>query len=312
MSDSPIKKPVFMIGMPRSGTTAISEALSLHPSLGWFSNYLGRLPDFPFVAYFDRITNHPSFGWWLRGKKSQSKGLLSSLRRFLPHTDEAFAIWERCCGSKFLWDYLINQTASQQECECMRKYIHRVLKCQNKKRFFTKLTGPSRICYLQSIFPDSIFIHTIRDPRAVISSLKQVSFWKDGKGLSEPWWKNGLPHEYIEEWKNHGKTSVALAAVQWKRVVELTWEEKKFLLPTNYIEIRYEDFVMDSHGILQKLFSILGLDNSLEAHQYLSSFGEIRNMNYKFSENLTADEIIVIEEITEKIAHKAGYTFLRN
>lgn len=312
MSDSPIRNPVFMIGMPRSGTTAISEALSLHPALGWFSNYLGRVPGLPCVAYLDRITNNSSFGWLLRGKKSQSKGLISSLRRLLPHTDEAFAIWERCCGSKFLWDYLINQTASANERECIQKYIHRVLRYQNKKRFFTKLTGPSRICYLKSIFPDSFFIHTIRDPRAVISSLKQVPFWKDGKGLREPWWQNGLPPEYIEEWKNHGETPVALAAVQWKRVVELTWEEKNLLLPTNYVEIRYEDFVLNSHGIMRKLFSMLGLADSLEAHQYLSSFGEIRNMNYKFSENLTADEIIVIEEITEKIAYKAGYIFQKN
>ena len=115
--------------------------------------------------------------------------------------------------------------------------------------------------------------------------------------------------EDLEEWENHGKTPAALGAVQWKRVVELTWKEKELLKPTNYIEIRYEDFVMTAHDIMHELVTNIGLADSAEVHQYLSSFGEIKNMNYKFSHNLTDDEVNVIETITEKVAAKAGYSF---
>nr|WP_320016110.1 sulfotransferase [uncultured Desulfobacter sp.] len=304
-----VKKPIFMIGMPRSGTTIISEAISLHPDLGWFSNYLGRYPNLPEVALLDRVTNHPFIGWRLRGKKNQSKGITSYLRRFFPHTDEAFSIWEKNCGKKFLWDYLIDQKASKKESVKAKDYISRILRYQNKQRFFTKLTGPPRITYLKSIFPDAIFVHVIRDPRAVVSSLKNVAFWKGGKGLIEPWWKNGLTKKDIDEWKNYGKTPAALSAVQWKRVIELTWEEKTALNPKQFIEIRYEDFVINPHGSVQNLFNKMKLTDSILAHQYLSSLGKARNMNYKFQKNLTDNEIQIIEKITKKTASKAGYIF---
>ncbi|OEU63981.1 MAG: hypothetical protein BBJ57_13025 [Desulfobacterales bacterium PC51MH44] len=309
MSIPRIEKPIFMIGMPRSGTTAISEAISLHRDLGWFSNYLGRVPFLPHLTLLDRITSHPSYGWRLRGKKSQSKSVASFLRRFLPHTDEAFPIWDRCCGDKFLWEYLIGQTATETEKNCISKYMLRVLRYQKKRRFFTKLTGPPRICYLSSIFPDAYFVHVIRDPRGVISSLKNVYFWKVGKGPAELWWKNGMPKEYIQELEDCGKSPAALGAMQWKRVVELTWEERLLLPPEQFIEIRYEDFVQDPYSILRDVFKFLELDDSVEAHQYLSTFGDIRNMNYKFCENLTAEEIGVIERITAHTAHEAGYIF---
>lgn len=298
-----------MIGMPRSGTTIISEALSLHDDLGWFSNYLGKFPAIPWLALLDRISNHPSFGWKLRGKKHQGGNLLSYLRRFLPHTDEAYSIWERCCGEKFLLDYLISQTASETEGECIKKYINIILRHQNKHRFFTKLTGPPRIEYLTSIFPQAVFLHVVRDPRAVASSLKNVSFWKEGEGGEKPWWKNGLTEEDIDDWEKSNRSSVSLAAVQWKRIVELTRGNSLNLSPERYFEIRYEDFVDNPHSTMTTIFQSLTLEDSAQAHAYISSIGEIRNMNYKFRHNLDANEISTIENITREVAGTAGYVF---
>lgn len=118
-----------------------------------------------------------------------------------------------------------------------------------------------------------------------------------------------MPKEYIQELEDCGKSPAALGAMQWKRVVELTWEERLLLPPEQFIEIRYEDFVQDPYSILRDVFKFLELDDSVEAHQYLSTFGDIRNMNYKFCENLTAEEIGVIERITAHTAHEAGYIF---
>lgn len=304
-----IEHPIFMIGMGRSGTTVISEAISLHPRLGWFSNYLNRVPSMPCVAILDRVAAHPAWGWRLRGKKHQGNGLLSSIRRLLPHTDEAYRIWRQWGGEKFLRDYLIQQTASPEEAAHAHHYIKKVLRYQGKERFFTKLTGPPRIHYLRSIFPDAAFVHVVRDPRAVISSLLQVSFWREGQGTKQPWWENGLPEKYIEEWESHGRSPVALAAVQWKRVVELTWEEKEALPPGRFIELRYEDFIKSPHQSISDLFRFLHLDDASAAHHYLSTFGNIRNMNYKFREQLPAGEIKIIEQLTWQAAKIAGYDF---
>lgn len=301
------ERPIFFIGMPRSGTTAISEAVSLHDDLGWFSNYVGRLPCLPWLAFFDRL----SFvaGGRLRGKKNQTGGLSSALRRFLPHTDEAYGIWKRFCGEKFLYDYLLEVSATDQERENLRVFVAQLLCVQGKKRFFTKVTGPARIHFLKSIFPDAFFVHVVRDPRAVVASLASVGFWQQGGGADEPWWQNGLLSQDIVEWHDEGRTAIALAAVQWRRVVTLAREEAKLLGPGQYMEVRYEDFINSPHAVMQEIFQVLRLKDCASVSRYLDTFGRPINMNVKFASRLTESEIRVVERLTKETARQFGYSW---
>lgn len=301
------ESPVFMIGMPRSGTSVLSEAISLHKELGWFSNYLNRFPKYPLLSIMDRITNLPYFGTSLRGKKKQDYSINSLVRRLLPYSSEANNVWSKYCGEKFLWEYLIDVTASNEEKQKMQNYVSFVLRCQGKNKFFTKFTGPPRIIYLRSIFPDSYFIHVTRDPRSVVSSLLNVTFWRDGGGLIEPWWKNGLSEEYLELWKCNDKSAVALAALQWRRVLEQTWTEKEVLEKGKYIEIRYEDFLKSPHEHLKLIFEKVGLNDSVEAHKYLTSIGKLKDMNYKYKQRLSMDEIDTIDRIVSVVAKRLDY-----
>jgi len=303
-----IDTPIFLIGMGRSGTTVLAEAISIHKDLGWISKYVEVFPALPQLSFINKLVDIPFLGVYLRGKKRQSKGLINFIRRFLPYCIENYNIWENFCGKKFSYDYLAHQKASEAEREAIIKYVQTILKFQRKKRFFAKFTGPPRICFLQSIFPDAYFIHVIRDPRAVVNSLLKVKFWREGGGLDRPWWQ-GLPKEYIEEWKKRNKSPVALAALQWKRVVSLTWEEKKYAKPGHFIEIRYEDFVEKPHEYLTEIFHKVGLEDSPEAHKYISSIGKLHNMNYKYKQDLSKEDIKIIEEITRDEANKAGYKF---
>lgn len=307
-----IRSPVFLIGMPRSGTSVLSESISLHEDLGWLSNYLNWFPSNPYLAILHRFTGIPIIGWYLRGTKKQKNGLLPSIRRLLPYSAEAFPVWSMLCGRKFLRDYLIGKKSSEQEREKTIAYIKTVLTCHGKKRFFAKFTGPPRIFYLRSVFPDACFVNVIRDPRAVVSSLMNVSFWRDGGGLEEPWWRNGFPEEYIKKWETHGKSPVALVALQWKRIVELTWQEKRLLPSDKYIEIKYEDFVSKPHEVLTSVFSIFGLRDSPIAHRYLLSIGKITNMNYKYLQLLSPGEIKLIKKLTHETARHSGYNFNLN
>ena len=311
MDKSEVTAPIFMIGMGRSGTTAISEALALHNDLGWFSVYIEHFPSLPCLALMDRISDIPKIGWYLRGKKKQNEGLISLVRKYLPYPSETYSVWERFCGEKFSFDYLIGQTASEEEMKNITNYIHTILRYQGKRRFFAKFTGPPRIHYLNSIFPDAYYIHMVRDPRAVISSL--INFWKEWKelgGLERPWWRNGLPDEYVREWEESGRSTIVLAAVQWKRVVELTWEEKRLVPPKNYMEIKYEDFVDNPHHVLSMVFERNALEDSLLAHRYISSIGKLRNMNLKYKKYLSSEDIDIVEKITGDTAKRAGYDFI--
>ena len=304
-----IVKPIFMIGMGRSGTTTISEALSAHEMVAWFPNYMNFLPALTFGCFFLRILDIPGLGFYLRGKKKQDKQWTSLLRRCLPHMVEAYPVWQRHCGEKLKFDYLLNQIASLEESRAISRTMRKILILQGKKRFFAKFTGPPRICYLNSIFPDAYFINIIRDPRAVIRSLLKVAFWKERGGLKKLWWKNGPKIDDFDIETSEDLMPLKLAALQWKTVLEVAWQESKLIDQKRYIEIRYEDYVGNPHNTLSGLMTKIELPQSTNVHRYLDSMGRPSNMNYKFKNDFSLNEIEVIKMITSSTAKKAGYLY---
>jgi len=302
MSEFHIRQPIFMIGMPRSGTTVLSEAVAAHEDLGWISNYTNRLPMLPWLALLDRVADNPLTGRQLRGRKKQDSRWSSWFGKVLPHPDEAWVFWRWYCGNKFLRDFLVSSEMAEKEMKRLLKALSTILRCQGKKRFFSKLTGPPRIYYLSSIFPDACFIHVLRDPRATVSSLLRVPFWREGGGLEKPWWQNRLPGKYLAEWEASGCSPVVLAAVQWKMIVESTWEEKKKIAPRQFFETRYEDFVRDPHMVLNQVFSAFDLPDSKRVHQYVK-------INSPHNTSLSTDDARLVETVTRKTASLAGYMF---
>ena len=304
-------RPIFMIGMGRSGSTIMSEAFSVHDDLGWFSVYLNKVNFFPWITIFDRLVNIPKIGFHLRGKKKQDKGIVSTIRRYLPRIAEPYPILERICGEKISYDYLIKQIATEDERIGVTNLVKTILRLQGKKRLFTKFTGPPRIHYLNSIFPHAHYVHVIRDPRAVVASFLHVDFWARKGGLERPYWRNGLPREYLEEWYKSDKSPAGLVAIQWKRMVELCWEEKNLIPEDKYIEIKYEDFVVSPHECISSIFNKLGLSDCSKVHRYLSSVGKLRSMNYKFKQAMNEKDVALVEKITQDTAYDAGYCFER-
>lgn len=302
--------PIFIIGMGRSGTTLIGESIAAHEKVGWFSNYMNKLPFFPEISLINRIVDIPKVGWYFRGKKYQNKEFQGLIRCALPYSVEAYSVWKQYCGEKFLWDYLLGQKANAIEKTKMRKLIKKVLYFQGKERFCTKITGPARITYLKSIFPNACFIHVLRNPRATIASLLNVPFWKNDGGLDKPWWRNGLCEDYINEWIKNEKSPIALAAVQWKQIVEYTWEESKILAPENYMEIKYEKFVTEPYKTVDHVFSNLNLPFSENAYRFINSIAKVKkNMNKKYKQHFTTKDIHLIDKITMETAQKGGYIY---
>lgn len=300
-------QPIFMVGVPRSGTSILSEAFSMNEKIGWLPIYLSKYPSVMLFCMLNHLTSIPTFGFYFRGKKYQQKRIDLWLRRFLPYSAEVFPFWENILGEKFSWDYLHNKKASRREKDLLPVIITKALKYQGKDRFFAKFTGPSKICYLSSIFSDACYIHVLRDPRAVVSSLLKVKFWIENGGLIKPWWRNGLTDNDLKDWGKYDKSPVALAAIQWRRMVEVTEVEKSKIPPSQFYEIKYENFVLAPHETLQQLFFYFNLNDSKDAHKYISSYGTIHNMNNKFKNHLSLNDISIINEITRNTAGKLGY-----
>jgi LPS sulfotransferase NodH len=304
-----LKNPIFVIGVPRSGTTIISEIISVHPCLGWFSNYFNLFPTLPEISILNRILDIPIIGFYFRGQKKQGLGVLSNIRRLFPYSVEAYSIWKKNCGEKFLYEYLISQKAKKNEKKMLRIAVKKSLSWHGKNRFIAKITGPSKIGYIKSIFDDAVFIHVIRDPRAVVSSLLRVDFWLKNNGLIKPWWKTTKKQVFFSEWEKYNKNPAALAALQWVEIVTTTWNEKNMLEDHKFIEIHYEDFVNHPNKILSALLEKIGLTYSHEVEEYMEKMGKIKKSKKKFENFLNKSDIKLVESITGNIAKTAGYEF---
>jgi hypothetical protein len=299
-----VEKPIFFVGMPRSGTTVMFEVFAAHPDLGWFSQYFNRLSRFPSVALLSRIADiDPRLR--RRIERSDQSRHLSNYVRVGP--SEAYFAWRRFSGSKFLDDFLVETRASPDERERLRATISKLLRYQKKPRFAAKVTGPPRMGYLTSVFGDARFVHVIRDPRAVVQSLMRVPFWRDTWRLREPAWRNGLTGGELEIWQRLGRSPVALAALEWRAVIRTARREASQLGADQYREVRYEDFVSDPHAVLDRLVSFCDLRHSAAPHEFLDMRFELRNMNRQWGDQFSAAEIRVFDEVIPDLLAELGY-----
>jgi hypothetical protein len=303
-----VARPIFLIGAPRSGTTIIFEALAVHEDLGWWSNYSRRYPKLPILAAFSRIYDIPMLHSILRGEKRQHWQGNSRLNHFLPRPDECYEIWELCCGEKFSRDYLIDVKASLEEQKKLKNMVCLTLRFQGRSRFVAKITGPPRIGYLMSVFPNAIFIHVVRDGRAVVNSLLNVDFWIEGGGYDHPWWRNGLQEGWETEWENFGNSPIALAALQWRRIMEVTDWERRSISFNRYFEVKYEDYVEDPVRVMAQILKYCELAPSRLVSNYLGKTNRYVNMNYKYLQTFSAKEIDILNQIMSGWLQRFGYS----
>jgi len=270
-----ISLPIIFIGSGRSGTTIISEIIFSHEDLAWLSNYQEKWPSIPEVNLFRSVFENRL--WRLQGQKRQLNKV-SWLNKILFKPNEGYDFWEYITGPRidFSRGFLINEKATEVEAKKIRKAFNKIVSYQSKKRLAFKITGPSRISYLQSIFPDAIFINVVRDPLPTIKSWINVEFWQT-RGKHQLWWTGAYSNEE-QEWalKNSDKSEL-LAALQYKKLMDVTAMEIKEC-NAKCLTIRYEEFVNHPLDIIENILDFTGLTKSKTVYDYLQR-NKIYNQN---------------------------------
>lgn len=291
--------------MPRSGTTLTFAAFAAHPSIGFFSQYVQRFPRLPALSALSRLADV-----WPQARRgvsrvSESRSLVDLLR-IAP--SENYRMWEHCCGRKFAFTFLLDVEATERETRLLHSKVATTLRLQGKDRFAAKLTGPARIGYLSSVFDDAFFVHIVRDPRAVVDSLMRVDLWRDTFRYREPAWEGGLTAADIADWHAAEDSPVALAATEWRAVLERAREEAGSLDPHRYTEVRYEDFVDDPHAFLDSLFSFCELPRASEPHDFVDDRFELKDLAQGWRDRLAPEDVRMIESLTHPAMTDLGYT----
>ena len=171
LASTPIKAPVYVCGLARSGTTILLETLA---GTGAFSTHLYR--DFPFVdipVLWNRwLDCQPAVKTVPARERAHLDGLPVT-----PESPEALEemLWMAAFPQSHNPDIPSVLDASTDKPSFERHYkshIHKILWLRKKPRYLTKGNYHlTRMLYIQKLFPDARFIVPVREPVAHIASL---------------------------------------------------------------------------------------------------------------------------------------------
>ena len=206
-----VEKRVFLVGCPRSGTTLLQSLLVSHSAIH----------SFPETHYFRKgfkgIKGYIKRGYLLAEilRQWQKENLINE--EFIP-------------GVKVSW-------SRKKMVEQFVEILDTLTLQQNKTIWIEKT--PGHVLYINRItsyINDAKFIHIIRDGRAVVASLYDVT------------------HRYPEVWG--GPRSIQQCIRQWNRCIRKSYS---YVNNQNHIHVNYSSVTKRTEEVLQKLCEFLNV-----------------------------------------------------
>lgn len=286
-----VRKPIFIIGVGRSGSTAFHHLLARHPNLAWLSNLCDKFPaNLRLHRTYMQMVDMPQIGTLLQ-------------QRIFP--DEAYFFWNYHCKG---FARSCRDLFPEDVTPVTRKHVRQVLAAvltPRRHRLLIKITGWSRMGFLQAIFPDAKFIHILRDARAVVNSLINVPWWQGWKG-PQGLHRGELTPEQRAEWDHFDQSFIALAGIEFKVLIDAISQARHYVDERNYTEVRYEDLCADPVRSLHRLTDFCELDWSHQFEQTVRAF-PLHNNNYKWQRDLTQQQQTILEAVVRDYTLMYGY-----
>ncbi|NJB70288.1 hypothetical protein GGR42_000750 [Saonia flava] len=272
-----VEEPIIFLGAPRSGTSIISEIVMRHKDLAYPSQYQPRVLGNTNINYLRRLADN-SF-WRFHGQKKQLNKV-SPLNYFIFRSVEAYPMWDYLVrdGISFSKDFLINEKATSEERLRIVSFFSKLVNKQGKKRLAFKITGPSRLNYLLSIFPKAKVVYITRDSIAVVNSLMRVPFWKE-RGMTKFWWQ-GAYDDSDNKWLESNKSdNIQITAYQIRKIIQVT-ENEIFTHRPDALKVEYTNFIENPESTIEKILSYTGLSQDKACFDYFKR-NRIFNQNKK-------------------------------
>lgn len=206
-------KRIFIVGTARSGTTLSQSLIGNHPDIF-------TLPETHFLPY--AIPKQK----WLRPFRGIKPNQVARVQKLLtgmelrPSFQPEPSNWAR----PLKWT------------ECFVQYLDQLAKTEGKKTWLEKT--PMHLYYIdliKKVAPDSLFIHTIREPKANIAALYEVS------------------KEHPQAFK---QTSLSKAIKRYKTELLIS---QKYQGHRHHFHLYYEDLVENTSTNLKAIQGFLGL-----------------------------------------------------
>lgn len=268
-----IDRPVFIVGMPRSGSTALHDVLSRHPEFATTTHVTRKFP----------------------ANYAMLKLISPFYRNHKP--GEAGSMWDRYVTGDS--DVLRATDVTAESRLFYTKAVGNVIRLYDRPRFLSKCPRNGlRMEFLAAIFPDAQFIHLIRDGRAVCQSVMErrkrsgdINAWWDAKPDGWRQWEHSDPVEAV--------------AHQWDSVVRTVSKSGSMFPASQYLEVRYEDFTADPVAFVQGLGRFCSANWPRD--EIVRATRHIENRNDKWEKVFSAHDIDVLNRVMAGTLSRYGY-----
>ncbi len=221
-SPDPVVKTVFIVGFPRSGTTWLSWLLAQHPAVvafqhGWLFRKLKGVSD-----------------WWRMASESGTDIVGTSI----VGTD--IVELGDTPNQRVSLGAALPPGDFRAACRPLAQEVYsRIAEVQEGVRVVVEQTPENLVLadFVHGVLPDAYFLHLVRDPRSVLSSLrKAVDSWADPGGFPTS------AVDFARLWCEYIERGQALAQ-----------------LTDRVLEVRYEQLLAEGEHELARIFSWLDL-----------------------------------------------------
>jgi hypothetical protein len=254
IADLEIVQPMFVLGLPRTGTTVLYGMLASNPAMrspaSWevarpFPPPTG-VPDAARIAAMDK-----DFAGFL--KVAPGLDAIHPLGSMLPQECLAlqapqFASYEfpTTFPVPSYWAWLREQDM-RPAYEFERSFLQHLQSEHAGERWILKT--PGHLMWLDTllqVFPDALLVHTHRNPTAVLASVSSLMHGFRG-AMSDAVDKHAVGREQLEAWT-------------WG--LRRTMEVRDRLGPDRVVDVQYDDTVRDPVGTVRRVYEHFGLERT--------------------------------------------------
>lgn len=264
-ADVPIERPVFLMGLPRTGTTALHRLLHADPAAQGLEMWLTQYPqprppretweDDPiFTAMQQAFAAHHVESPEYMGIHYMDATTVEECWRLLRQTGKSNS-YESLANVPRYTEWLAKQDWTDAYARHKQNLQLVGLNDADKRWVLKNPSHMSALDALMTVYPDALVVYTHRDPVTCIASSCSLSA------------ETTVGHSTTYDGEVIGRTQLDL----WSRAYHAFHDARPAYDQDQFIDIAFGDLVKDPHGTTRQVYEKFGLDWTPEVEAAISA-----------------------------------------